>query len=634
MVGERDMIQHAKRRFSQGAELDASGVHFRVWGPLWNKAELLRDGAATGAAMAREEDGFWSVFIPGMAAGARYKYRIDDDKQGFPDPASRFQPDGPHGWSVVIDALSFPWTDRGWTGLQLQGQCVYEMHIGTFCEAGTWNGAAEKLTAIKDLGVSILEIMPLAEFPGKFGWGYDGVDFYAPSHLYGTPDDFRRFVDKAHALEIAVILDVVYNHFGPDGNYLDRFSPHYASKDKTDWGEGINFDGDFNKAVRRFVTDNAAYWIEEFHLDGLRLDATQSIVDKSANHILADLTEAARAAGRGRTIVVVGENEPQHAKLLRSAAQGGHGLDGLWNDDFHHAARVALTGRREAYFTDYRGSAQEFVSSAKYGFLFQGQRYIWQEAPRGQSTKGIAPYAFVCFLENHDQTANTVRGQHVCHLTTPGKHRAFTALLLLGPWTPMLFQGQEWSSSNPFFYFADHNTDLAPLVQKGRLEFLRQFPSCRDSDVAAIIPNPSDLHTFNRSRLDWQERDKPEHAAALALHCDLLKLRRSDPTLRREQRAGVTFDGAVLGDECMLLRYFGDRDDCDRLLIVNWGSDKDLSPAPEPLLAPPSGHQWAAVWSSEDVAYGGGGRTDACPPNVPWRLVGHCAILLQAEKCT
>lgn len=629
MVGGSQLTTKRVRSYQHGAEPLADGVSFRVWGPSWSRGEVVIDGRPTPIPLVRESDGFWSALVADVPVDARYKFRIDGKAQPLPDPASRYQPEGPHGWSAVVDPRTFAWTDADWKGATLDSQCIYELHIGSFSQAGTWRGAVEKLPALRDLGVSILEVMPVSEFPGQFGWGYDGVDLYAPSHLYGSPDDFRFFVDQAHALGLAVILDVVYNHFGPDGNYLDQFSPHYASKKPTEWGAGVNFDGEQCKPVRTFVAQNAAYWIDEFHLDGLRLDATQSVQDTSDNHIVAELTQAARLAAGGKSIVVVGENEPQHSRLVRPLAQGGYGLDGLWNDDFHHTARVAMTGRREAFYTDYLGRAQEFVSAAKYGFLFQGQRYAWQKAPRGQPTRGVPPEAFVCFLENHDQLANSVRGEHLCHLTTPGRHRAFTAMLLLGPWTPMLFQGQEWNSSNPFVYFAHHTGPLAEAVRKGRLEFLSQFPSCCDPDIAALIPVPSDPGTFERCRLNWQERTETVHANALAMHKDLLTLRRTDVTLSKKQQAGVSFDGAVLGNETLALRYFSEDGAADRLLVVNWGADQVIVPAPEPLLAPPYGFDWSPMWSSEDIRYGGCGRSAACTPDRGWSLAGHSAILFQ-----
>ena len=309
--------------------------------------------------------------------------------------------------------------------MSLKGQIIYEMHVGTFTPEGTWAAAARQLRELSRTGISVIEMMPIADFPGEFGWGYDGVDLFAPCRLYGTPDDLRAFVDTAHSLGMGVILDVVYNHFGPDGNYLTVFSDAYFTRrHKTDWGTPINFDGPDSGPVREFFITNARYWIEEFHFDGFRFDATQSIFDESEEHILAAIGKAARAAAGKRSIFLVAENEPQETKLIRPRREGGYGLDGLWNDDLHHSAIVALTGKHPAYYTDYRGTPQEFISAVKHGFLYQGQRYSWQKQRRGTPGRGLAPEAFVGFIENHDQVANSAAGERVRLTTSPGRYRA------------------------------------------------------------------------------------------------------------------------------------------------------------------------------------------------------------------
>ena len=329
--------------------------------------------------------------------------------------------------------------------------------------------------------------MPVADFPGRFGWGYDGVNLFAPTRLYGRPDDFRQFVDQAHANGLAVILDVVYNHIGPDGNYLAAFSDAYfTDRYLNEWGEAINFDGPDAGPSREFFIANAGYWIDEYHLDGLRLDATQQMFDSSPTHILTEIGQRVREMARGRATIISSENEPQETKIVRPVEQGGYGLDALWNDDFHHSAMVALTGRNEAYYTDYHGTPQELISAVKYGYLYQGQHYSWQKQRRGTPALDLAPSVFVSFIQNHDQVANTARGERVHTQTSPGRYRAMTALMLLAPATPMLFQGQEIAASAPFLYFCDHDPELASMVKAGRTEFLRQFPSIRsliDADL-------------------------------------------------------------------------------------------------------------------------------------------------------
>lgn len=463
------------RRWPFGAEPGRDGTSFRVWAPGRSRVSVvLAEGRET--PLVRDADGYHAGTVAGIGAGARYSFRLDDDERLYPDPASRSQPDGPHGSSMVVDPSAFAWSDAAWEGIGIAGRIVYELHVGTFTPQGTWRAVREKLPHLASLGIDTIEMMPVADFPGTFGWGYDGVNLYAPTRLYGEPDDLRAFIDRAHALGIAVILDVVYNHLGPDGNFLSCFSPAYfTDRYSTEWGAAINFDGPDSAPVRDFFVRNAAFWIEEFHFDGLRLDATQSIFDASPRHVVAELGAAARAAAGRRSIVLIGENEPQDTDLLRPESAGGCGLDALWNDDLHHSAMVALTGRSEAYYEDHRGTPQEFISAAKYGYLFQGQLYAHQGKRRGTAGLDLAPASFVTFIQNHDQVANSASGLRFDRMSHPGLARAMTALLLLMPGTPMLFQGQEFWASSPFFYFCDHDAPLSGMVREGRVEFLRQF---------------------------------------------------------------------------------------------------------------------------------------------------------------
>jgi maltooligosyltrehalose trehalohydrolase len=613
-----------------GAEVQpGGGVHFRVWAPGRRSVEVVLDDGPT-VALASEAHGYWSG-LAAARAGQRYRYRVDGEGP-FPDPASRFQPDGPHSWSEIVDPSTFAWTDHGWQGLRLPGQIMYELHLGTFSPEGTFEGARARLPHLRDVGVTAVEIMPVAAFPGAFGWGYDGVDLYAPYAGYGRPDDFRRFVDEAHRLGLGVMLDVVYNHLGPDGNYLRVFSPHYFSEKMTEWGEAIDFDGPHSAPVRELFAENAAYWVSEFHIDGLRLDATQGIFDESPDHILADLTRRARAAAGGRSILIVAENEPQEARLVRPQSAGGRGLDAVWNDDFHHSAVVALTGRTEAYYSDFLGSPAELLAAVRSGYLYQGQHSQWQKKPRGSSTAGLPPRAFVAYLENHDQVANCGTGQRLWRRTAPGRWRAMTGLFLLGPWTPLLFQGQEWNSTAPFQFFADHNAELRSKVREGRAEFVSQFPGLATAEMRDRLPDPGAPETATACRLDWSEPGQPAHQAALALHRDLLSLRRSDPVIAAQAERGVQLDGAVLGPECLVLRYRAQED--DRLLIVNLGRDLVLRPMPEPLLAPPDGRAWTVLWSSESPRYGGSGTAALERPGEGWRVPGHAAVLLKGELVT
>jgi len=614
-------VKSYPRRFPVGAEVTGAGVHFRVWAPVRKKIEVVLDGGGS-VLLEAEASGYFSGLAPNVRVGSRYKFKLDGGET-CPDPASRFQPEGPHGWSEVIDATAFGWTDKNWRGVALPHQVIYEMHIGTFTKPGTWSSAQAELPHLAETGVTVLEVMPVAEFPGRFGWGYDGVQWFAPTRIYGSPDDFRRFVDRAHSLGLAVILDVVYNHLGPDGNYLGKFAPQYFCEKTTDWGAAINFDGDDSGPVREFVIANACYWIDEFHLDGLRLDATQDIHDSSDDHILRAMAREARKHAAPREVIFIAENEPQQVKLVKPAEQGGYGLDGLWNDDFHHTAMVALTGRNEAYYSDYLGTPQELVSCMKYGYLYQGQRYKWQKKRRGTPGLDMNPAAMVTFIQNHDQIANSAYGKRCHTLTSPGQLRAITALMLLAPCTPMLFQGQEFGASSPFLFFADHSAELNKQILEGRAEFLSQFRSLATPEMQERFTNPGDPATFERCKLDQSEREK--HREIYDLHRDLLKLRRDEPAFRAQKRRGL--DGAVLSSEAFLLRFFGEDGD-DRLLMVNLGIDLHLDPAPEPLLAPPEGAEWTILWSSENPKYGGIG-TPPLDSEENWQIPGHAAVVLQ-----
>ena len=616
------------RRLPVGAEpQQGEAAHFRVWAPAHRTVQVrLESPAARSVALEPEGNGYFSALVPAVAPGALYRYCLDGGAP-LPDPASRFQPQGPHGPSQMVDASAFRWTDRNWHGVNLHGQVIYEMHVGTFTREGTWAAAAGQLERLAEVGITVLEVMPVCEFPGAFGWGYDGVDLFAPCHLYGGPDDMRRFIDRAHALGLAVILDVVYNHLGPDGNYLKSFAPAYfTDRYSNEWGEPINFDGEDSGPVREFFIANAGYWIDEFHVDGLRLDATQQMFDASAVNVLQEITRRVREAADGRGTLVIAENEPQDVRLLWTAEAGGYGMDALWNDDFHHSATVALTGRNEAYYSDYLGSAQELVSAVKWGFLYQGQRYRWQRKRRGTPAFGVSPASFVAYTQNHDQIANSALGLRAHQLTSPGRYRAMTALLLLSPATPMLFQGQEFAASSPFLYFADQEPRLAAAVRRGRAEFVSQFPSIATDEMQAKLADPADVSTFERCKLDHRERES--HARDYALHRDLLRLRREDPAFRARGPGAV--DGAVLGPEAFVLRFFADGGDGDdRLLVINLGRDLELKPAPEPLLAPPRGFAWDTLWSSDSPLYGGCGAAPL-ERDDGWYIPGHAAVVLHS----
>ena len=620
---------HAQRRHPIGAEvIGKDETYFRVWAPKAREIDVvLEDGTSSEPIfypLTPEAGGYFSGAV-NVGAGSRYRFRVNRGENFYPDPASRFQPQGPHGPSCIVDPRQFRWADTNWPGVTLKGQIIYEMHIGTFTKEGTWCAAVEQLPELARVGITVVEMMPVADFPGKFGWGYDGVNLFAPSHLYGTPDDLRAFIDRAHSLGVAVILDVVYNHFGPDGNYLGIFSDDYLIREKeNEWGNAINFDGPNSGPVREFFITNGRYWVEEFHLDGFRFDATHAIRDQSTEYIIGAVGRAAREAAGSRSILLIAENDLQEAKMAQPSREGGDDLDGMWNDDFHHSAIVALTGRNEAYFADYRGTPQEFISAVKYGFLYQAQARSWRKALRGTPTFGISPEAFVCFLENHDQIANTGSGQRLRFQTSPGRYRAMTAFLLLGPWTPLLFQGQEFGASSPFLFFADiGDASVRDAIRKGRAEWLAPFLSLTEDQAWRALPAPDEPEVFASCKLNFSERKN--NRELYALHIDLLKLRREDSRLRQQSSGGI--DGAVLGPAIFALRYFSANND-DRLLLVNFGESHVLHPASEPLLGPPEGCRWEILWMSESPRYG---ATDsgAVTTSEPWALPAESAVVLK-----
>ena len=597
----------AARIYPVGAEMISAGeAHVRVWAPDHERVTLVIDSRSV--ALDGEAGGYFGGQVVAKP-GSRYGFRFEGDDKVYPDPASRSQPDGPHGLSAIVDLSTHEWQDAGWPGVTLPGQVLYEFHVGTFTREGTWRAAAAQLPRLRDAGITVMQMMPVAEFAGDFGWGYDGVQWFAPFHGYGTPADLQYFVDTAHGLGVAVTLDVVYNHLGPSGNYLPRFSRWYGSRRyANEWGDALNFDDAHCEGLRELVLSNVAYWVREFHVDGFRIDAAQQIYDVSSEHILAALTRVARETAAPRAIIVVAEHEPQHAKLMRPREAGGYGMDGVFNEDFHHSTRVALTGAHEAYTSDYRGTAREWLSAALHGFLFQGQYYPWQSARRGAPALDRPPHEFIAFIENHDQVANAAVGQRLVDIASLPAWRAMSGLLLLGPWTPLLFQGQEWGTRTKFSYFCDHDADLQAAVFQGRLQFLSQFTRllhAYDGATVEAVGRPA----FEECRLDHDF--DPLADPNWRMYRDLTTLRREDASLGQK---AVRLTGSTLDDHTLLLRFIGRMAHEDRLLVVNLGPDIELGSVPDPLVAPPELFDWCVLWSSEDRTYGGVGIAGSCPP--------------------
>ena len=598
-------------------------TRFTVWAPKRSRVEVA---VQTGEAsfdylpLVKDDAGRFSAVHP-VSAGALYKYRLDGSDT-FPDPASRFQPQGPHGPSEVIDARAFQWTDQSWKGVGATGHIIYEIHLGTFSKAGTYAGLREQLSSLRELGVTLLELMPLHNFPGRFNWGYDGVNLHAPATAYGRPDELRALVDAAHAEGLGVILDVVYNHLGPDGNYLSQFTDTWSSKRyPNEWGEPPNFDGEGSAGMRELVTDNAALWISEYHLDGLRLDATQNLYDDSPTHIVQAIAQSARQAAGARSIFLVGESERQDVALITQ------GLDAIWVDDFHHCNKVIASGVSEAYTQDYAGSPRELVACALRNGLYQNQLYAWQKAQRGTQVRTLRHEQIVFYLQNHDQVANALTGERMHQTAGEDLARAMTTFFLLLPQTPMLFMGQEFFASTPFYYFVDHAPKLQDAVQAGRLVFLSQFPSAKNAieREGGSPPTPGD--GFELSKLNLDERQT--HAKAYAFHRALISLRKSSPLFSLPERDA--FEAAVLGDESLVLRWSTPNGTNDKLLVLNLGADVTMTPCSEPLLAPAIGQRWSLLFSSQDSRYGGHGAF-ASDGTGPWKLQGRCATVYEATR--
>ncbi|QQR34835.1 malto-oligosyltrehalose trehalohydrolase [Devosia oryziradicis] len=606
-----------------GAIPHGGGTRFALWARERQSASVEIEGRGT-FALDDLGDGYFGADVPDAHPGDRYWFRIEDG-QRLPDLASRWQPEGNDGPSVIVDN-TFAWTDQGWRGVSRQDQVIYELHIGTFTQEGTWRAATGKLDHLANLGVTLLHIMPIGTFKGHFGWGYDTTLPYAPFAPYGSADDIRAFIDAAHARGIGVILDVVYNHVGL-GDHYRAYSEHYfTDRYENEWGASFNYDDDGARGVRDFIIGNAVYWIRDFHFDGLRLDAVQAMFDSSEQHIVAEITQAVREAAGGRQVYVLVENQPQEHLMIDPPDRGGYGVDAMVSDDFQHAVRVAVTGHNDFYYRDYQGSPQELVSALKYGFLYQGQRSDMRDKAYGTYNLSTPSEHFVHFLENHDQVANSARGFRLATLASPARVRAVTSLLLLGPQTPCLFQGQEFGATNPFVYFLGLEGDEAKAGAEGRRQSVSNFPSVADPVMQERLPVPADPQTFASSKLDWAEAEL--HSPMLALHRDLLAMRRSDPAF--SHASGRRIDGAVLGDAALLVRYFMAEPSGHRLLLLNLGRDLQFGVMAEPLLAPPPGHRWTVAWSSEHPDYDGAGRRPVDPAQF-WILPSDCALVFAPE---
>lgn len=511
---------------------------FAVWAPNPARVDLVLDGRRL--PMERDGRGWWTLVDDNAGAGTRYAYSLDGGPPR-PDPRSFHQADGVHGPSQVVDHKAFMWRDHGWGGVLLAGSVLYELHVGTFSQTGTFDGVAEHLAHLVDLGVDAVELMPVNQFPGRRGWGYDGVDLFAPHHPYGGPDGLKRLVDSCHRAGLGVVIDVVYNHLGPTGNYLGEFGPYFSSRHMTNWGPAVNLDGPGSAEVRSFIIDNALMWLRDYHCDGLRLDAVHAMVDQSAVPVFEELAieVEALAAHVRRPLFVVAENDLNDPRLVRSRDAGGFGLDAVWADEWHHALHAALSGERSGYYEDF-GSLAALAKALSQAWVYDG---TWSQHRRrfhGRPPTDLSGHRFVVFTQNHDQVGNRAGGERAGALMGPGRLKISAALLLGAPFTPMLFQGEEWGATTPFQYFTDHDDpELANAVSQGRRDEFAAF-----GWDPAEVPDPQDGATFERSKLAWSELERSEHGELLEWYRCLIDLRRRVPAWSdgRLDRAEVDFD--------------------------------------------------------------------------------------------
>lgn len=583
-----------------GASCTSQGVTYRVWAPDRRSVRVLQgsDGVfGESISLTQEEHGYFVGHDPEAKAGDLYRYYLDENTIA-PDPASRYQPFGIFGPSMIVDPERYTWNCRSWLRPSMRGRVIYELHLGTFSRAGTFRGAIDHLDHLVDLGVNTIELMPVHDFPGRWNWGYDGVMLYAPARCYGRPDDLRALVDAAHTRGLAVMLDVVYNHLGATGNHLPLYSPHYFHPSReTTWGTSLNFDGDRSAPVREFFVQNALYWLDEFRFDGLRLDATHAIHDESSLHLMAEIRQGAHERGA----FLIAEDERNEAAVVSNGATGGWGLDGVWADDFHHTVRVGLTAEREGYLGSYRGTLEEWIETLRHGWLYQGQIAPHLGGPRGTPAEGLPPERFVHCLSNHDQVGNRALGERLNHLVTPEIYRAVSMLVCLTPYTPMLFMGQEWSATSPFLYFTDHPGELGTKIAHYRREEFKKVGTNTSADALARMPDPQAKTTFAASVLRWDECDRPPHAQCLALYRECLNLRARVPTFQNPARE--TWGLEKLESGLLALRWR--ENSGDWLLLLNPGGPTEIKFSTDTFIAPGSGRHWEAVILSSDLKFGG-----------------------------
>ncbi|MGQ9647295.1 MAG: malto-oligosyltrehalose trehalohydrolase [Thermodesulfobacteriota bacterium] len=555
MTGEKlHSIKRRKRSrkpwgLDLGATVTPKGVRFRVWAPRASSLSLRVVGCSNDLSMIPEENGFYSLFVKDLGAGARYFYVLEGEYTR-PDPVSRFQPEGVHGPSEVIDPDDFPWEDHNWKGVPLEEMIIYEIHTGTYTREGTFEAIISSLDYLmNDLRVTAIELMPVGQFPGERNWGYDGTYLFAPQNSYGGPKGLKSLINECHKKGLAVILDVVYNHLGPEGNYLANYGPYFTDRYKTPWGSAINFDGPESDEVRNFIIDNALYWVTEYHVDGLRIDAIHGIFDFSARHILNDIGEAVHQQAKklGRSVWVIAESDLNDVRVIDSPKKGGYALDAQWNDDFHHCLHTLLTGERNGYYEDF-GEIEQLAKALREGFVYSGQYSSYRRRRHGSSSKHLPPSKFVVFSQNHDQVGNRARGDRLSTLVPFEALKLTAAFVLLAPNLPLLFMGEEYGEEAPFQYFVSHSDpELIEAVRRGRKEEFSTF------QWEGTVPDPQDEMTFLRSKIDLELRHHEKHRTLLEFYRTLIQLRKEIPSLSTLDKRSIKIE-AFESEKAILIK--------------------------------------------------------------------------------
>lgn len=586
-----------------GARPSPEGVVFRVWAPRLLSLGVRLEGASQAVPMSRGADDVFDVTLPQAGVGTDYRYILDGERER-PDPVSRFQPRGVHGPSRVVDPEAFSWSDQAWRGLPLEDYVMYELHVGTFHGKGSFEDVIPRLSYLKQLGVTAVELMPVGEFPGGRNWGYDGVHLYAPQSSYGGPEGLKTLVDACHRQGLAVVLDVVYNHLGPEGNYLPEFGPYFSSRYRTDWGDAINFDGPGSDGVRRHFIDNALYWVTEYHVDALRLDAIHGIFDFSARHILREMTAAvhAQAERLGRSVWTIAESDLNDVRVIEAPEVGGHGMDAQWSDDFHHSLRTLVTGQRRGYLADF-GEMHQLKKAIAEGFVYDGVYSAHRERRHGSSSAARPGQQLVIYTQNHDQVANGSGGDRSSTLVSLEAQKLEAAVLLCTPSLPMLFMGQEYGETAPFLYFTSHSDPgLARAVREGRKKEFEAFDWDRE------FPDPQEEATFEACRLDWSLLDQGDHTRLLQFYRDLLALRARRPSLRNAQKDKTR---VASDDEARwMVVERGDASGEASLCVFNLGGERREVPLPSAV------EGFRCALDSADPRYGGAGAGSAAPPSL------------------